>query len=50
MTRLDAILQRALAGATLAEAELEHLLRLDDTGACEALYAAARELKVREVG
>ena len=50
MTRLDAILRRALDGATLAEAELEYLLRLDDPAACAALYAAACELKFREVG
>ena len=50
MTRLDAILKRALAGAVLAEDELEFLLRLDDPAGCEALYQAARELKYREVG
>ena len=50
MTRLDAILKRALGGAALSLDELEYLLSLDDPAMCEALYAAANELKVREVG
>ena len=50
MTRLDAILKRALGGAALSLDELEFLLSLDDPAMCEALYAAANELKVREVG
>ena len=50
MTRLDAILKRALAGATLKEDELEYLLSLDDPAMCEALHQAAYELKLREVG
>ena len=50
MTRLDAILKRALDGAVLTTDELEYLLRLDDPAMCEALYAAAYELKLREVG
>jgi len=44
------MLERALAGAVLAEDELEFLLSLDDPAMCEALYSAARELKYREVG
>ena len=50
MTRLDAILKRALAGETLAVDELEYLLALEDPGACGELYRAAYELKLREVG
>ena len=50
MTRLDAMLKRALDGAMLTLDELEHLLRLDDPAECEALYSAAREMKHREVG
>ena len=50
MTRLDAILERALGGAVLTLDELEFLLSLDDPAMCEALYAAANELKLREVG
>ena len=44
------MLKRTLAGAVLAEDELEFLLSLDDPAMCEALYSAARELKYREVG
>lgn len=44
------MLKRALAGATLTTDELEFLLRLDDPAARGALYAAAYELKCREVG
>ena len=50
MTRLDAILKRAFDGAALNLEELEFLLSLDDPAMCEALYAAANELKIREVG
>jgi biotin synthase len=50
LTQLDAILKRALDGAVLTPDELEYLLSLDDREECEALYAAARELKIREVG
>ena len=50
MTRLNDILKRALAGAVLAKDELEFLLSLDDPAMCEALYRAAYELKIREVG
>ena len=50
MTRLDAILKRALDGAVLTTDELEFLLSLDDPAMCETLYAAADELKACEVG
>ena len=50
MTRLDAILKRALGGAVLTISELEFLLSLDDPAMCEELYSAANELKLREVG
>ena len=50
MNRLDGILDRALRGGLLTEEELEFLLLLDDPGACEALFGAAREIKRRESG
>ena len=50
MTRLDAILKRALAGGTLTPDELEYLLGLEDPAELRELYAAAYELKLREVG
>ncbi len=50
MTRLDAILKRAIDGAVLTEDELEFMLRLEDPAACRELFAAAYLVKCREVG
>lgn len=50
MTRLDAMLKRAVAGATLATDELEYLLQLEDPAENRELFAAAYEVKRREVG
>ena len=50
MTKLDTMLRRAVAGAALTLPELEYLLALEDPAARDALYSAAREVKLREVG
>lgn len=50
MTGLDTMLRRAAAGEILTPSELELLLALEDPAACEALFRAAYEVKLREVG